>query len=67
MATTIQVEETTRQMLEMTKKKIGAKTFDETIRKVLSTELNTNKSMFGTLKMKPFTKKERTEMWNAHF
>ena len=65
MATTIQVSETTRQMLEMAKKKVGAKSLDETLQKVLEEQLNVPKSMFGTLKgkMKPFTRKERLEMW----
>ena len=65
MATTIQVSETTRQMLEMVKKKMGAKSLDETLQKVLEEQLDVPKSMFGTLKgkMKPFTRKERLDMW----
>jgi len=64
MATTIQVDDTTRQMLEMAKRKIGARSLDETIRKVLLSELKAPKSMFGSLKTKPFTRKDRNEMWD---
>ena len=65
MATTIQVSETTRQMLEMAKKKVGAKSLDETLQKVLEEQLKAPKSMFGRMKgkMKPFTRKERLDMW----
>ncbi len=65
MTTTIQVSETTRQMLEMAKKKVGAKSLDEALQKVLEEQLHVPKSMFGTLKgkMKPFTRNERLEMW----
>ena len=65
MTTTIQVSETTRQMLEMAKRKIGAKSLDETLQKVLEEQMDAPKSMFGSLKgkMKPFTRKERLEMW----
>lgn len=65
MTTTIQVSETTRQMLEMAKRKVGAKSLDETLQKVLEEQMNVRKSMFGTLKgkMKPFSRRERLEMW----
>lgn len=65
MATTIQVSEKTRQMLEMAKNRMGAKSLDETIEKAISDHLNAPKSMFGKLKgkMKPFARKERLEMW----
>lgn len=65
MATTIQVTERTRVLLEIAKKKIGAKSLDETLQRFLEERLNVQKSMFGKFKgkMKPFTRKERLEMW----
>ncbi|MBI3051681.1 hypothetical protein HYY74_04460 [Candidatus Woesearchaeota archaeon] len=65
MATTIQVSETTRQMLEMAKRRTGARSFDEVLQKTLEKQLDLPKSMFGSLKgrLKPFTRKERLGMW----
>lgn len=64
MATTIQVSETTRQMLEMAKKKTGAKSLDETLQKVLAVQLDMPRSMFGSLKGgTPFTRRERLALW----
>ena len=67
MATTIQVSKKTRQMIEMAKKQIGAKSIDEALEKVLGEQLNISKSMFGKFrgKMKSFTRKERLEMWKS--
>ena len=67
MATTIQVSKKTRQMIEMAKKQIGAKSIDEALEKVLEEQLNIPKSMFGKFrgKMKSFTRKERLEMWKS--
>ena len=65
MATTIQVSETTRHMLEVAKQRLAAKSFDEVLRIVLEEKSESPKSMFGSLKgkMKPFTRKYRQEMW----
>ncbi|MBI4438999.1 hypothetical protein HY640_03660 [Candidatus Woesearchaeota archaeon] len=65
MATTIQVSETTRNMLELAKDRIGARSLDEALQKVLEKQLDMPKSMFGMLKgkMKPFSRTERLDMW----
>ena len=65
MATTIQVSEKTRQMLEMVKRAAGTKTLDEALQRMLEEKTNVPASMFGRLKgkLKPFTRKERREMW----
>ncbi len=68
MATTIQVSETTRHMLELAKNRTGAKSFDEALQRLLEEQLDLPKSMFGTLKgkLKPFSRKDRLEMWKQH-
>lgn len=52
MATTIQVSDTTKQMLEILKEKMQAKTHDTLIRQLLETETKVPKSMFGALRGK---------------
>ncbi len=65
MTTTIQISDHTRQLLEVTKKRYGTKSFDETLLKLLEERSKPPKSMFGSLKgkIKPFTRKDRLEMW----
>lgn len=65
MPTTIQVTEMTRQRLELAKRKLGAKSLDETIQRMLDQQSPAPKSMFGSLKgkIKPFTRRERHSMW----
>ncbi len=59
MATTIQVSEQTKHMIDMAREKIGAKTYDETIHKILIEELRTPKSMFGKIRLSSWTKNDR--------
>ena len=63
MATTIQVSEKTRHLLELAKVKTGSKSLDETIQKLLK-RLPPPKSMFGSQKgIGPFTREDRLDMW----
>lgn len=50
MATTIQVSETTKQMLQMLKEEEHATSYEEVIRQMLDERLNVPKSMLGALK-----------------
>jgi hypothetical protein len=52
MATTIQVSDTTRQMLEMLKEKKRIRTHDQLIQNLIEEEMTVPKSMFGALKGK---------------
>ena len=59
MTTTIQVSNTTRQKLESLKEQLSAVTLDEVISKIADKELKAPKSMFGKVKISPWTKKDR--------
>lgn len=59
MATTVQISDVTRQKLETLKEQLEAGTFDEVISKIADKELKAPKSMFGKIKMSPWTKKDR--------
>ncbi len=50
MATTIQVSDTTKQMLDMLKEKRQAKTHDILIQQLLERETKIPRSMFGAIK-----------------
>ena len=65
MSTTIQISETTRHMLEVAKRRTGSNSLDEAIKKILEEHFEPPKSMFGSLKgkIKPFTRKDRLELW----
>lgn len=59
---TIALKEKTFQILEELKKKEKAESYDELITKIVI-KPNIPDSMFGHLKGKSFTRKEREEMW----
>tara|TARA_Y100000310_G_C19990704_1_gene493985 strand:+ start:232 stop:426 length:195 start_codon:yes stop_codon:yes gene_type:complete len=50
MTTTIQVSNTTKQLLEMYKEKRKASSYDEVIHSIMEKKLNIPKSMFGAAK-----------------
>ncbi len=58
MATTIQVSDTTKQMLEMLKKEKHAKTHDMLIQQLVQAETKIPKSMFGAFKGLKWKKEE---------
>lgn len=58
MATTIQVSDTTKQMLDMLKEKKHAKTHDMLIHELLEKEAKIPKSMFGSIKGLKWNKEE---------
>lgn len=60
MATTIQVSQETKQLLEELKKKDQTKTYDEVIQKLAQKQLRIPRSMFGaTKKITPWKKEDR--------
>ena len=61
MATTIQVSDTTKQMLDMLKEKKQAKTHDILIQQLLQTEMKIPKSMFGAIKGLKWKKEDRAD------
>lgn len=61
MSTTIQISNTTKQMLEQLKEKENAKSYDEIITALMKKHTKLPKSMFGTLKGKGWTKHDRLE------
>jgi hypothetical protein len=57
--TTVELKRNTARMLEDLKKKYGAKSIDETVKRLISKAENVPESMFGAHpKMKAFTRKE---------
>lgn len=63
MATTIQISDATRQLLEQVKEEEEASSYDEVIKKLLEKHTKTPKSMFGIGKgMKPWSKKDRMNL-----
>jgi hypothetical protein len=55
MSTTVEVKRNTAKVLEELKRKYGAKSMDETLRRLISKAENTPNSMFGAHpRMKPF-------------
>lgn len=62
MLTTVEVGEKTLQMLNGLKKKPGAGSHDEVIRRLISERKNILRSMFGSNpKLKPFSLKDEAE------
>ncbi|MEK6886505.1 MAG: hypothetical protein AABW88_01615 [Nanoarchaeota archaeon] len=63
MATTVQLEETTKQLLDTLKIKERKKTYNELIRHLAETHTHV-KDMFGSArgKLKPFTKEDKLEL-----
>lgn len=62
MATTVQVDEKTLQMLNKAKKEMKAKSHNEVIKKLLNEHRKTPKSMFGSNpKLTSFTEEDRAE------
>ena len=60
MPTTIQVSETTKQMLDMLKEKKQIKTHEQLIQHLLEVEIDVPKSMFGAAKgLKKWSRKDR--------
>lgn len=60
MATTIQVSDTTKQMLDMLKEKKQIKTHDKLIQYLIEEEVAVPKSMFGAMKgLKKWSKEDR--------
>lgn len=62
MSTTIQVSNTTKQMLEQLKKKEHAKSYDEIIVDLMKKHTKLPESMFGALKGKGWVKEDRLEL-----
>ncbi|MBI2550227.1 hypothetical protein HYV83_03540 [Candidatus Woesearchaeota archaeon] len=62
MATTIQVSDTTKQLLDMLKEKKQAKTHDMLIQQLVQVEMKIPASMFGAVKgLKKWSKEDRFE------
>lgn len=62
MSTTVEVKRNTAKVLEELKRKYGARSMDETIRRLISKAENIPDSMFGTHpKMKPFGPDDEAE------
>jgi len=62
MSTTIQVDRRTLQLLELLKKKLSVKSYNEVLKIVLSEKLNIPTSMFGSNpKLLPFKKEDEAE------
>jgi hypothetical protein len=59
MPTTIQVSDTTKQLLDMLKEKRQAKSHDIVLQQLLESEAKIPKSMFGTLKGMKWKKEDR--------
>lgn len=60
MATTISVQESTRQRLQRIREETGAESYDEVIRELISQVRRTPDSLFGAhAKAKPFRKEDR--------
>jgi len=62
MATTIQVSKRTQQLLEMLKKKLSAKSYDEVLQMLATEKLKFSTSMFGSNpKLSSFKEKDKAE------
>jgi hypothetical protein len=63
MSTTIEVKKTTARVLEELKKKYGARSMDETVKKLVSKAEQIPDSMFGSHpEMKPFTPRDEAKL-----
>lgn len=62
MATTVQIEKTTQQILEELKHRFGVETYNETIVELIKRVAGVPDSMFGSNpKLRPFKEAERAE------
>ncbi|MBO3753696.1 MAG: hypothetical protein FGF53_02260 [Candidatus Brockarchaeota archaeon] len=62
MATTIQVSRKTRQLLDVLKKKLSAKSYDEVLQKLIAEKIEIPTSMFGSNpKLARFKEEEEAE------
>ncbi|MBO3841804.1 MAG: hypothetical protein FGF48_05245 [Candidatus Brockarchaeota archaeon] len=62
MATTIQVSRKTRQLLDVLKKKLSAKSYDEVLQKLIAEKIEVPTSMFGSNpKLSRFKQEEEAE------
>ena len=61
MATTIQVSEATKRVLERLKKEEGASSYNEVIERIVKERAGVPKSMFGSMKGKGWKKEYRME------
>lgn len=63
MATTIQVSRKTRQLLDVLKKKLSAKSYDEVLQKLIAEKIEIPTSMFGSNpKLSRFKEEEEAEL-----
>ena len=62
MTTSVQVSEKTIQLLDKLKKELGAKSFDQVIRDLITDRKKIPRSMFGSNpKLRPFSHREEAE------
>lgn len=61
MATTIQVSDTTKQMLEMLKEKKQMRTHDQLIQHLIEEKIAVPKSMFGAIKGLKWKKEDKAD------
>ncbi len=62
MTTSVQVSEKTIQLLDKLKKELGARSFDQVIRDLITDRNKIPRSMFGSNpKLRPFSQKEEAE------
>ena len=58
MTTTIQIKDSTKQMLEKLKEKEHAATYDDVISKIAAEKLKAPKSFFGAVKLSPYSREK---------
>lgn len=62
MATTIQVSRKTKQLLDMMKRRMSAKSYDEVLRKLIAEKMGMPVSLFGSNpRLTPFSEEEEAE------
>ncbi len=62
MTTSVQVSEKTIQLLDKLKKELGARSFDQVIRDLITERKKIPRSMFGSnTRLRPFSSKEEAE------
>ena len=62
MATTIQISNATKQLLEILKKQDNAQSYDKIINQLANERTKVSKSMFGTVKGFKWSKKDRLKL-----
>jgi len=66
--TTIAVTVRTLEKLESAKRKIGARSFDETVQKLIERAMGVPNSMFGALpRLRPLTDVEHRDFQKSHY